>query len=82
MKKKMFFLFLDVSLSFYTETMFTFFTPEEKPEDLFKQHLLKGYQACYDMAYGVSEDYLKVKGGPTYEKMGRPLVFWECANVS
>ena len=72
----------DVSLSFYTDTVFNFFPPEETPDPLFKEHIVKGWKACYDMAYGVSEEYLKVKGGAAYENFGRPLVFWECANVS
>ena len=46
------------------------FPEVEQPDPLFKQHLIHGYQTCHEMAQGVPEDYLKMKG-QLYEKMGR-----------
>ena len=56
------------------------FPEDEQPEPLFKQHLIQGYETCHEMAQGVPEDYLKMKG-QMYEKMGRQKLYFECANV-
>ena len=70
----------DVLLSTYTEGVWSMFPEDEQPDPLFKQHLIHGYQTCHEMAQGVPEDYLKMKG-QIYEKMGRQKMFFECANV-
>ena len=73
-------LISDVLLSTYTEGLWSMFPEDEQPDPLFKQHLIHGYQTCHEMAQGVPEDYLKMKG-QLYEKLGRQKIFFECANV-
>ena len=71
---------LDINLDHFTKDMWTKFARGEQPDSEFKEHMVKGFENCHQMAYSLPKDLL-AKKGPFYEQFGRQMMFFKCKKV-